>query len=89
MKRAGKDGLEVMSVTSWSTKHRESYCIRHLDKFAQDISPEHILRITPKLKRIVCSQPFGQIGHVFCFVALRELSRTERNRGVGEEMIKV
>ena len=89
MKRAGKDGLEVMSATSWLTKHRESHCIRHLDKFAQDIAAEHIFCITPKLKRIVCSQTFSQIGHAFYFVALRELSRTKRNRGVGKEMIEV
>ena len=86
MKRARKDGLEEVGVVQQALR----VCIRYLlDKFAQNIASEHVFCVPPKLERIVCSQAFGQIGHAFCLVILRELSSDKRNRGVGEEMIKV
>jgi hypothetical protein len=60
-----------------------------LDKFTEDVAPEHIFCITPKLKRIVSPQTFGQIGHAFYFVGLWEFARTQCSQSVGEEMIKV
>jgi hypothetical protein len=47
-----------------------------LNKLAQDVAPEDVFCVTPKLKRIIGPQTFRQIGHALCLVSLWELART-------------